>query len=306
MIKDALYWELKGERVHCFLCPNHCHIKEGHIGACGVREVQRDVESNNLKLVTINYGEITSFALDPIEKKPLYHFEPGKVVLSIGSFGCNFKCSFCQNYSISQYKADSTYISPSDLVEILKKTDSEVQNNIGIAFTYNEPSIWYEYVYDCATMIKEKLPNKKIVLVSNGYITKDPLINLLPYVDAMNIDLKGDETFYKQLCKGGLEHVLETVKLAHNFGVHIEITTLLINKENTDNETVQLLGDFLHNLDRKIPLHISRYFPNFKLDNPPTTLDEMKVAYSYLRDKLDFVFVGNVSESERKYITTVD
>jgi pyruvate formate lyase activating enzyme len=303
MIKDAKYWEVKGEVVHCFLCPNHCHIKENNIGLCGVREVKRD-NQDKLKLFTINYGEITSFAVDPIEKKPLYMFEPGKVVLSIGSFGCNFKCSFCQNYSISQYKADSTYIGPDDLLEILRKTDTEVKNNIGIAFTYNEPSIWYEYVYDCAKLIKENLPDKKIVLVSNGYITDRPFLDLLPYIDAMNIDLKGDNNFYKQLCKGGLIHVLETIKLAHKNHVHIEITTLLINNENTDNETIKLLGEFLSNLDRKIPLHISRYFPNYKLDNPPTTLDEMRSAYLFLKDKLDYVFVGNVSESERHYITS--
>lgn len=182
MNKEAMFYEEKDGLINCYLCPHRCKkISEGHKGVCGVREVKKD-EEGAIKLYSINYGEITSLSMDPIEKKPLYEFYPETMILSIGSFGCNFKCSFCQNYSISQYRAESKYIPPEEMAEI----SMEIENNIGLAFTYNEPSIWYEYVYDVARKIKERNKEHKVVLVTNGYICNELLKKLLPYVDALN------------------------------------------------------------------------------------------------------------------------
>ena len=297
MSKEALYYETLGNKVHCFLCPHNCKILENHKGLCNVRKAMKD-EDGKLKLYSLNYEAVTSIAIDPIEKKPLYRFHPGSYVLSVGSFGCNFKCSFCQNYSISQQVPEYKRVSSYELLDILNSKE----NCIGIAFTYNEPSIWYEYVLECSKLIKEKLPTKKVVLVSNGFITDVPLNELLPYIDAMNIDLKGDDEYYKRLCGGNLKPVLDTIKRTYDAGVHIEITTLLVEGENTSLETVQLIGDFLSNLDKNIPIHLSRYFPNYKLTTPPTNLEDIKRAYWYLKKRLNFVFLGNLSSEELKYI----
>lgn len=303
MFKEALYYEIIEDKVHCKLCPHNCRILEGHVGACSVRKAMKDVEGV-LKLYTLNYKAITSIALDPIEKKPLYNFYPGSYILSVGSFGCNFTCSFCQNYSISQYVPPYKVFTSEELLLVINqaKSDNKNINNIGIAFTYNEPSIWYEYVLETSKLIKEKQPELKVVLVTNGYINEEPLKELLPYVDAMNIDLKGDDEYYRRLCSGRLEPVLNTIKIAYEEGVHIEITTLLVQNENTSIETIKLIGNFLNNLDRNIPLHISRYFPNYKLLNDVTGIEEMKKAYKLLNGKLNYVHVGNVSNEELKQI----
>lgn len=303
MFKEALYYETIGHKVHCKLCPHNCRILEDHVGACSVRKAMKDI-NGELKLYTLNYQAITSIALDPIEKKPLYHFYPGSYILSVGSFGCNFKCSFCQNYSISQYVPTYKIFTSEDLLLVINQSTGNNKNinNIGIAFTYNEPSIWYEYVLETSKFIKEKQPELKIILVTNGYISEEPLRELLPYVDAMNIDLKGDDEYYKRLCNGRLEPVLNTIKIAYEEGIHIEITTLLVQEENTSMETIKLIGDFLSNLDKNIPLHISRYFPNYKLLNNATGIDEMKKAYRFLSSILNYVYVGNVSPEQLKEI----
>lgn len=304
MFKEALYYEtIDHNKVHCRLCPHNCRILENHVGACSVRKAMKH-EDGEVKLYSLNYQAITSIALDPIEKKPLYHFYPGSYILSVGSFGCNFQCSFCQNYSISQYVPPyQTFTSENLLLAINQcKDDNKNINIIGIAFTYNEPSIWYEYVLETSKLIKEKQPELKVVLVTNGYITEEPLKELLPYVDAMNIDLKGDDEYYKRLCSGRLEPVLNTIKIAYEKGVHIEITTLLVQEENTSIETIKLIGDFLSTLDKNIPLHISRYFPNYKLLNNATGIEEMKKAYRFLSSKLNYVHVGNVNPEQLKEI----
>ncbi|MGL5353827.1 MAG: radical SAM protein, partial [Clostridium sp.] len=234
MNKEALFYKEEEGKIHCNLCPHNCTILEGNIGVCNVRQAMKD-DNGNLKLYTLNYGEITSIAMDPIEKKPLYNFYPGSQILSIGSFGCNFKCSFCQNYSISQYRSESKYVSPENIIQISMST----KDNIGLAFTYNEPSIWYEYVLDVAKKIKELNPDHKTVLVTNGYINEEPLRNLLVYIDALNIDLKGGDDYYKKLCFGRLENVKNTIKIAYEMGCHIEVTTLLVPGENTDEETIK-------------------------------------------------------------------
>lgn len=297
MTKETLYYEHIEDKVHCYLCPHNCVIEENQVGLCGVRKVMYD-SNGHLKLFTLNYEAITSMALDPIEKKPLYKFHPGSYILSVGSFDCNFKCSFCQNYTISQNIPQYEQVSPEELFDVINSID----NNLGIAFTYNEPSIWYEYVLDCSKLIKEKCPKKKIVLVTNGYISEEPLKELLPFIDAMNIDLKGNDEYYKRLCNGRLEPVLNTIRTAHSLQVHIEITTLLVEGENTSLETIKHIGEFLSNIDKEIPIHLSRYFPNYKLTNKATSIDAMKEAYIYLKSKLTNVYLGNLSKADIDYI----
>ncbi len=296
MKKEALYYKIEKDKVICNLCPHNCLISKGHKGVCGVRECSE--EGGKLKLFTINYGEITSMSLDPITKKPLYHFHPDSDILSIGTFGCNFKCSFCQNYSISQFEAESRYVPALEMAHIALNQ----KNSIGLAFTYNEPSIWYEYVYDVAREIKKKNIYCKVVLVTNGYINYEPLKKLLPYVDAINVDLKGDDQFYKRLCSGSLEPVKHTIELAHSMGCHVEVTTLLISGENSSNETLSKFVDFISTLDKDIVLHISRYFPNYKMDREKTAIEDLRKAYDLAKGKLSFVYIGNVTKDEMKYI----
>lgn len=280
----AMYYEKLKDKIHCYLCPHNCVIENGHFGKCSVR-LHEDGELYNL-----NYGEITSLALDPIEKKPLHYFRPNTWILSAGSFGCNFTCSFCQNYSISQHKPDSQFVSKEQLVSTVLTTE----DNIGIAFTYNEPSIWYEYVYDCAKLLKETDESKAVVLVTNGYISEEPLKALLPYVDTMNIDLKSfSNRYYKDICGGSLKPVLSTIEIAAK-SCHVEVTTLVVSGENDSLEEIEEIATFLGNIDRNIPLHLSRYFPRYKMNNPPTDVDFMFKAEETAKKYLNRVGLGNV------------
>lgn len=281
---EALFYEKLKDKVHCFLCPHNCVIKEGDFGKCNVRVHERG------KLFTINYGEITSGALDPIEKKPLRYFKPHSYIFSVGSFGCNFTCDFCQNYTISQFRAKSKFVSEKNLIN----TAVELKNNIGVAFTYNEPTIWYEYVYNCAKLLKEKKSDSAVVLVTNGYINEEPLVQLIPYVDAMNIDLKSfNEGYYKNLCGGSLKPVLKTIEKAAGV-CHVEITTLLVSGKNDDLKEVENISKFLSSIDNNIPLHLSRYFPRYKLKNSPTDINFIKKAEAVARKYLNRVILGNV------------
>lgn len=301
MDKEAMFYEKIDNYINCKLCPHRCSkLKEGQRGACGVREVKKD-DDGSLKLYSINYGEITSISMDPIEKKPLYNFYPGSNILSIGSFGCNFKCSFCQNYAISQNRPQSNYVPPEEMANI----SLEINNNLGLAFTYNEPSIWYEYVYDVCKAIKEINKDHKTVLVTNGFICEEPLIKLLPYVDALNIDLKGNDKYYKKLCFGALKAVENTIKIASEMGCHVEVTTLLIPNENTDYITLRELGEFLGSVDKNIPLHLSRYFPKYKMDTPETSLYDMKNAYEFLSKYLNNIYLGNLTAEELKFCLNI-
>lgn len=284
MEQEAMFYEELGEKIHCYLCPHNCVIEEGHIGKCNVRK------HNGKKLYSLNYGEVTSIARDPIEKKPLYHFRPGTDILSVGSFGCNFTCGFCQNYSISQCKAESSYMPPEKLLEICL----DLEDNVGVAFTYNEPSIWYEYVYDCSKLLKNQIRDISIVLVSNGYIQDEPLKKLLPYIDAANIDLKGfTNKYYKGLCGGRLEPVLESIK-AYSIGCHLEITTLLVTGENDSPEEVSKIAEFIASIDKSIPLHLSRYFPRYNMESAATDINVMKEAFDVSKKHLDYVYLGNI------------
>jgi len=283
MIKEAKYYEkLDNNRVHCRLCPVECKLKEDQRGVCRVRY------NSDGRLVTDNYGETVTFALDPIEKKPLYHFLPGRDIASIGPNGCNLSCRHCQNWQISQEKVRTVYIGPEDLPKAAGRNGS-----VGIAYTYTEPTIWFEYILEAAEAIHEAgLVN---VMVSNGYINPEPLEELLPKIDAFNIDLKAMKSdFYKRICKGKLEPVMETISAIAASPAHLEVTYLIIPGLNDTDQDFEKLGQFVADQDVNIPLHLSAYHPSYKADYPSTPPETMTRAHQIVRKYLPFVFVGNM------------
>ncbi len=286
---EALYYEkLNNGVVRCVLCPHHCKLNDGQAGLCRVRTNRAGI------LFTSNYGQISSLALDPIEKKPLYHFYPGSYILSAGSFGCNLACSFCQNYSIAHGMPTTRYMDPESLNALILQSKSD--GSIGLAFTYNEPSIWYEYILAVAPRLQEQ--GLKTVLVTNGYIEKEPLERLLPYIDAFNIDVKAfNQHFYTKLCKGKLTAVKDTVERVIGRS-HVEITTLLIPGENDGEEEIRELSCWLASLNRETVLHLSRYHPSYKLQIPSTPEATIKHAREIAKEYLDFVYTGNLPGEE--------
>ena len=289
MKKEALFYEkLDQNRVHCFLCPHHCRNPPDGRGICGVRK------NIGGALYSLNYGEISSIGVDPIEKKPLHRFHPGTLILSLGSVGCNLKCPFCQNHSIARVKPEEIHTYQGDSDEIVAKAVSlRSRGNIGIAYTYNEPSIWYEFVYETAEKAKEKdLMN---VLVTNGYIEEEPLMRILPYIDAMNIDLKAyNETFYRDLVKGDLEKVKETISRSAR-RCHVEVTTLIIPGLNDSREEMEDMCGWLASLSPELPLHLSRYFPKYEMtDRPPTPLGTLLELKRIAERHLKYVYLGNI------------
>lgn len=281
--KILFYDRLEG-KVRCRVCPHNCLIDEDKYGVCRVRTVK------NGEPVAINYGEVTSLAVDPLEKKPLYHFKPSKNIFSIGSYGCNMTCSFCQNYEISQGRPTTQFTSIEELTNIIPK----IENNVGVAFTYNEPMMWYEYMYEAAKKIKEHNKDTSIVVVTNGYINEEPLMKLLPYVDAMNIDLKGyTNKYYNKVCGAKLEPVLETIKRCNDL-CHVEITTLLVSDENDSLEEVHEIAEFITSVNKDMPLHLSRYFPRYMMKNEETKVEKMLIAKEEAKKYLNFVYIGNV------------
>lgn len=286
MGKIAMYYEKRDDgRVHCYLCPHNCVIKPEGLGVCRAR---KNIEG---ELYSMNYGKVASVSLDPIEKKPLYRFHPGSYILSAGTFGCNLKCSFCQNWTIAHLEPELAEMTPHQLAD--KAYALKREGNIGIAYTYNEPSIWYEFIYDTSRLVKEKgLYN---VLVTNGFITPEPLEELLPFIDAMNIDVKGyTQGFYHDICKGGLEDVKRTVEIAAP-RCHVEITTLVIPGLNDSREEIGKLAHWLSSISEDIPLHLSRFFPQYQMrDVPPTPVDTLKNARDEALKHLKYVYLGNV------------
>jgi len=288
-MNEAMYWhEAENGAVKCVLCPHSCKIPEGSTGLCGVR---RNVDR---KLYAESYGKVSAVALDPIEKKPLYMFHPGKRVLSIGGFGCNLRCPFCQNSDISmeyiEAWQDAEMLAPEAVAAFALRTVSE--GNIGVAYTYNEPLIGYEFVRNCARLVREVgLCN---ILVTNGYVNREPLEELLPLIDAMNIDLKGfTPGFYKKL-GGDSETVKAPIALAHQ-RCHVEITTLIIPGENDSEEEIAALAKWIASLDPEIPLHLTRFFPRYqyagRAATPRETIHRLsEVAGQYLKN----VFAGNM------------
>ena len=283
-MKEALYYEKLGsKRVKCHLCPYECSISDGSKGACGVR-INKDGT-----LTSEVYGKTTGISLDPIEKKPLYHYHPGEYILSVGTKGCNFHCDFCQNWHISQVlDAPTDDISSEEIVNKALGLKS-----FGIAYTYNEPFIWYEFVLDTARLAKKKgLEN---VLVTNGFVNMEPLRGMLPFIDAMNIDLKSfNEAFYVKVCKGRLKPVLEVIKASAK-SCHVELTTLLITALNDSEEEITRLVNWIYdNLGPEVPLHFSRYFPCYNMELPPTPIETLKRAEEIAKKKLKYVYLGNI------------
>jgi len=288
MSREALFWIKEDNDIRCHLCPHHCLITEGKAGLCSVRI------NHNGVLKTENYGQITAMAVDPIEKKPLYHFMPGTRILSVGSFGCNLFCDFCQNYEISRSRPGSEFLPP----EQLAASSNAPANNIGIAFTYNEPAIWYEYVYDASKKLKAMFPYMKVVLVTNGYIEPAALDKLLPLVDAMNIDLKSmNQDYYRKVCGGQLKNVLKTIETVHG-RCHVEVTTLLVNGLNDSEEEAGEVASYLSGLDRNIPLHFTRYYPAYRMNKPATDIEAVYRAREATKKYLNYVYIGNVPNAD--------
>jgi len=288
-MNEAMFWSpAENGAVQCKLCPRNCIIPEGIAGLCGVRR------NNHGRLCAESYGKVSAAALDPIEKKPLYLFHPGKRILSIGAFGCNLRCPFCQNSDISleyqKARRAAQTLTPEDIAALAVRTVAE--GNIGVAYTYNEPLVGYEFVRDCAGLVRDAgLQN---VLVTNGCVNPGPLETLLPLVNAMNIDLKGfSQRFYRKL-GGDLKAVKETIALAYRH-CHVEVTTLVILGENDSEEEIAALAKWIASLGLEIPLHLTRFFPRYKYAGravtPRETIDRLsEVADIYLRN----VFAGNM------------
>ncbi len=285
--KAARFYDLeKDNRVRCRLCPHNCLIPPGKKGICGVRE------NVGGRLVSVNYGRITSMAADPVEKKPLYHVEPGSFLLSVGSYGCSFKCEFCQNWPISQGEPRSLSLSPQDIVRAAINEKEAGKKITGIAYTYNEPVVWFEFVRDCAILAKKA--GLRNVLVTNGYVSQEALLEILPLVDAMNVDVKAwNDGFYRQLTRGRLGPVLNTISTSVESGTWVEVTYLVIPGKNDDDRSLRGLSRWVSALDTSIPLHLSRYFPAYHSQDPATPLATLERLRTVAQEFLNFVYVGN-------------
>ncbi len=280
MIK-AKYFKTEGLKTRCLLCPLKCSLSEDETGKCFGRK------NINSVLYAVNYGEAASVAIDPIEKKPLYHFKPGSTILSTGPNGCNLSCSFCQNWQISQERIQTQEVSAEQLADAAVESKS-----CGIAYTYTEPLIWWEFLMDVCPAVHER--GFSNVLVTNGYINEEPLAELLPFIDAMNIDLKSfNPDFYRKLCGGELETVKRNIAASHE-QTHVEITNLLIPGENDSDDEIRDLAEFISSVDRLIPVHFSAYSPKFKLRNPSTPLGTVERALLIAGEYLDYVYAGNI------------
>jgi len=295
-MKEAMFYSPQEDgKVKCRLCRHNCLISKSKRGICEVRE------NRDGKLYTLVYRKAMSIGIDPIEKKPFFHFFPGSTSLSMATAGCNFKCQHCQNYSISQLVRDhgeipGKDISPEDIVKMAK-----TENCDNISYTYTEPTIFFEYAYDVAKLAKkEGLSN---VFVTNGYIGEDPLREISPYLDAANIDLKAfSDGFYKKICGARLQPVLDSIKLHHELGIWIEITTLLIPGKNDSKEELEGIANFLVSLDPGIPWHVTRFHPDYHLTNVPATpIETLRTARELgLKARLRYVYEGNVPGEERE------
>ena len=297
-MRRAMWYEaLPGARVKCKLCPWECVLASGARGICRVRE------NKDGTLYTLNYGLVTAMHIDPIEKKPLFHWYPGSPILSISTMGCNFRCPWCQNWGISQYGPEKTgyeIFEPEYIVRLAKKFDVPA-----IAYTYNEPIIWYEYVYDTARLAsKEGIKN---VLVTNGYINLEPLEELAPYIDAANVDLKVfDSRKYVIGVLGKLEPVLRSIEYMNEKGIHVEVTNLIVTKFNDDIELFRKLVEWhIDTLGPEKPLHITRFYPTYRYTQvPPTSIEVINSFWRYARERgLYYPYVGNVigHEGETTY-----
>ncbi len=292
MLHLANYFAQKeNNAVKCLLCPHACFLKPKEAGLCRMR-VNRDG-----KLYTKNYGVISAINVDPIEKKPLYHFYPGRGILSLGTIGCNLHCEFCQNYRIAHQVEGGRSTGIEKILAIAESYHAS-KASIGIAYTYSEPGVWFEFIKDLAPRIKEK--GMVNVLVTNGYLNKKPFRELLNDVDALNIDIKAfTESFYRTYVRGTLKPVLESCIAAKEAGKHLEVTALLIPGLNDGEAQVRELSKWLATLDERIPLHISRYFPSYKMEVEQTPPKTMERAWEIAKEHLKHVFIGNAPSLDR-------
>ena len=276
----AKYAVEENNAFRCGLCPHHCLLKNGDKGICGVRQADTD------GLISLNYGRISAVQIDPVEKKPLYRFMPGTWTYSIGSYGCNLSCPYCQNYHIAKEVPRTREMTPEEAVLNTIKAGLP-----SISFTYNEPIVSYEFVLDTARLARKN--GLSTIMVTNGFIDQAPLQELLPYLDAMNIDLKSfREESYRQVCGGSLKPVMETIETAAK-SCHVEVTTLLVTGMHTKEE-LQELAMWLASVSREIPLHISRYFPNYKYFEPATPIEDVIEIGEMASNYLEYVYTGNI------------
>lgn len=293
MHEALFYTKLENQTVTCELCPWFCVLKSGQTGNCKVRS------NDNGKLITHVFNIIAAFGIDPIEKKPLYHFYPGKNILSIGEVGCNLHCSFCQNHRISQcFATEFTGFHEITSEQLVAKA-LNIPLNIGIAYTYNEPFTFYEFMFETAKLAQKN--GLKNVVVSNGYINPEPLEKILPYINAFNIDLKAfSDEFYRKQTKGKLDPVLKTLKTVAKSKAHLEITNLVIPGLNDDETEFENMVKWIADeLGSDVPLHLSRYFPQYEMNLPATSISKLEKLYELAKNHLQFVYPGNVNDKKR-------
>ncbi|MDX1765106.1 MAG: AmmeMemoRadiSam system radical SAM enzyme [bacterium] len=288
-MKEAMFYDKgPGKTVNCRLCSHRCEIKEGKRGICAVRENRHGI------LYSLVYGKLISQGVDPIEKKPLFHFLPGSFSFSIATVGCNFRCRHCQNATIAQMPRDlhqiiGEEVAPPAIVEAALR-----QNCQSISYTYTEPTIFFEYAYDTAR--RARGAGLRNVFVSNGYMTGDAADCIAPYLDAINIDLKGLDPFYKKICGARLQPVVDSIRHMHRLGVWVEVTTLVIPEENDSNETLENLAEIIAEVDPSIPWHISAFQPSYQMtDKPRTPAATIERARAIgIKAGLEYVYVGNL------------
>ena len=289
MYEASFYRKLEENQVQCELCPRFCTIEDGRFGNCHARRNRNGILSSEV------YGRLSAVNMDPIEKKPLYHFYPGKEILSVGTTGCNMHCVFCQNHTLSQCDIRKPVVIKNLTVEQLTKTALKAKKNIGLAFTYNEPGINFEFMMDAARSIKQN--NMVTAMISNGYINPDPLAMLLQYIDAFNIDMKGfTEQFYKKYSKATMAPVLDSIKQIAKSGKHLEITNLVIPAINDDEDTFTEMCQWIAGeLGKSTVLHLSRFFPRFELNQYPTPPEVLFNLYDIAKEHLHHVYLGNMA-----------
>jgi pyruvate formate lyase activating enzyme len=287
-MKEALYYEVAGNgKVKCLLCPKGCVILADKYGVCGVR---KNIDG---KLFSMVYEKPIVIHIDPIEKKPLYHFHPGSEILSIGTYGCNLKCEFCQNFDISQmFRAEDLKkletLTSAQVISICKKKNLEF-----VAFTYNEPTVFYEYMLDVAKLCEEN--GIRTVMVSNGQINEEPFKELIKYIDAFNIDLKSfNENFYTKICKGNIETTKRTLEIICENKKHLEITFLLIEGFNDNEDEFIQMCEYVKKLGKDIVFHISRAFPRYKMEFNITPISLLEKFAKIAKSEIKYVYVGNV------------
>ena len=293
MKKEAmLYEKLDNNRVHCYLCAHQCKINDSKYGVCGVR---RNVDGT---LYTLVYAQTIAANVDPIEKKPLYHFLPGSTSYSIATIGCNFKCGFCQNWQISQAsERDGGIRAGHELAPEQVVSEAKRYNCLSISYTYTEPTIFFEYA--CDTSVLAKQASLYNVFVTNGFMTGQALDTIKPYLDAANVDLKSfSEDYYKRNCRAHLQPVLDSIAYMKKLGIWVEVTTLVIPGENDSEEELTRIAEFIAGVDREIPWHISRFRPDYKFgDRDATPIESLRKARDIGRAQgLSYVYLGNVLE----------